>query len=267
MIRIRGPHRLCVLRAHAQLSLPLAGRPSRLVPSPPTPAFDPVKSEKPIRLEPPRGWRASDARRIDLVLVIDDSGSMYGSSGDPNGVRRAAALSVVTLLERATPPRASGTRVGVVHFGSTAPTELMLPLTDIRRRRVIDDALAIPASLGGTNVAAALARSRDILTASTGRIQLVIVVTDGIEEVGAPTADELSLLPPDIVHVVLVDHGRGCDATFEARWSTLALGSFTRLDVFDTTRTAWQVADLLARSVGLSMPPLNSRPHHPPTRR
>ena len=201
------------------------------------------------------------------MFLIDDSGSMYGTFGDPTGIRRAAALSVMSLLAAATPRRLAGARIGVVHFGSTAPEELILPLTDVRRRLVLERALDLPLSLGATNVAAALNRGREILTESTDRLPLVVIVTDGIEFVGDEVAFEINTLPPGVVHVVLVDHCHGCDSELEEYWSRLALGSFVRLDVLDTARMAGQAADVVARAVGLAMPhPVNSQLQHP-TRR
>jgi hypothetical protein len=192
---------------------------------------------------------------------------MYGSSGDPSGIRRAAALSVVALLARGATSRRESPRVGVVHFGSDAPQELVLPLTVTRDRRSIENALRLPPSLGGTNVAAALTRSREVLSNDSSRLPLVVVITDGIEAVGAEVERELALLPRGAVHVVLVDHGHGCNADLEALWRLLPFGSFERLNVLDTTKLSWQVANIVARAVGLSLPTLNSRQNNPPIRR
>jgi len=255
-----------ILGGTAQLSIRGGCPPSQHVASPPAIAFDRAIAEKPVRLDPPQGWRASEARRVDLVFLIDDSGSMYGTFGDPRGIRRAAALSVMSLLAAATPRSLAGARIGVVHFGSTAPDELILPLTDVRRRLVLERALALPLSLGATNVAAALTRGREILVESADRLPLVVVVTDGIEFVGDEVATEVNALPSGVVHVVLVDHGHGCDSELEECWSRLALGSFVRLDVLDTARMAWQAAEVVARAVGLAMPqPLTLQQQ--PTRR
>lgn len=243
-----------VLDGRHALSLPGFAEPPY---QPPKSRRDPKAEAKPVRLPTPRGWQTSRARNLDLVFAPDDSGSMYGPGGDPRGVRRAAALSVVDLVARA-----RGARVGVVHWGSFPPAELTLPLTDVRDRRRIDAALAIPPSLGGNNFPAALARSREVLAESdNSRIRLVVCITDGIEIVGHDAFAELKVLPAGCVHVLLVDHSKGCTPALETAWAALPLGSFTRLELLDTTHTARQAAAVIARAVGLEMlpPPATTR--------
>ena len=146
-------------------------------------------------------------------------------------------------------------RVGVVHWGTAAPPELVLPLTDVRRKRTIEKALAIPPTLGGNNFPGALSRGREVLGDAEGRIPLLVTITDGIETVGADAAAELVLLPSRCVHVLLVDHSHGCGSDLEAGWSSLDLGSFTRLEVVDSARLAQQAAQIVARAADLEMPP------------
>lgn len=205
---------------------------------------------------PPKWSRLTKLQLIDVIFNEDDSGSMYGLGGDPKGVRRAAALSVVRILSRG--PK--GSRVGVVHWGSWAPEHLALRLTDVRNKQVIKQGLAIPPTLGGNNLPLSLARCRELLRASTSnRLPLIFVITDGIEEVGASAETELLQLPEGCVHVLLVDHSHGCDQVLEAGWQKLPLGSFTRLDLLDTEHMAWQIAEVLAQAVGTHMPPLNAK--------
>lgn len=206
---------------------------------------------KPVRLILPPGWKSSAVNDVDAVFAIDDTGSMYGRCGDPCGVRRAAALSVVDLMARA-----RGARAGVVHWGSIAPEELTLPLTNVRHRRRIESALSIPPSLGANNFPAALARSRQVLESSDpSRIQLVVCITDGIETLGPDATAQLKRLEPESVHVLLVDHSHGCTPALEAGWASLPFGSFTRLELLDTTQMAWQAADIVARAAGIEMSP------------
>jgi uncharacterized protein with von Willebrand factor type A (vWA) domain len=68
---------------------------------PPSVRIEHADYAKPVRLDLPSGWRAGGVGRLDVVFLIDESGSMYGPAGDPSGVRRAVALSVVDLLARA----------------------------------------------------------------------------------------------------------------------------------------------------------------------
>lgn len=256
-----------VLRGRARLALVNVAQSTAAIPSRPLRDHGVTERARRIQLPTPPGWQRSRVDRVDLMVLIDDSGSMYGMQGDPLGVRRAAALSVVALLAKGSDSRRGAARVGVVHFGSSAPLELALPLTDVRERRIVERAMHLPPPLGGTNVGAALARVHDLLSAEVRRLPIVVVVTDGIEAVGAEVARELSRLPMGAVHVVLVDHSGGCDAVLEACWRSLSLGSFERLNVLDVAQMAWQIANVVTRAVGLSLPPLNFRQSNPPPRR
>jgi Mg-chelatase subunit ChlD len=186
-----------------------------------------------------------------VVQAIDDSGSEYGL--DPTGMRYAAALSVLKLLRR----RDDAT-VGVVHWGSTAPSELMLPLTPVTEHRSIEKALTIPEhGLGGTNVAAGLAAASNLLANRRRDARTVVVIlTDGLEAVGPAAAQQISQLPLRCVHVVLVDPANTCSPDLEGGWRALGLGSFTRLEQIRTELMAWQIAEVVARAAGTAMPPL-----------
>jgi von Willebrand factor type A domain len=219
----------------------------------PSPVIPGAPSEKPVRIQCPEGSEDSRIAEADVVLEPDDSGSLYGAWGDPAGVRYAAALSVVDLMRRM-----GGGRVGVVHWGSEAPTHLVLPLTDVRRgKRQLRNALQIPPTLGGNNFPAALERAADVLGArAPGRIPLVIALTDGIEILPPKVHACLAALPSKSVHVLLIDHSHGCTPELEAQWQALPLGSFRRLDVLNTRHMAWQIADVITTAIGLRMPPL-----------
>jgi hypothetical protein len=90
-----------ILSGQARLFLPVPGA---VLPMPyQPPSFRPERADyaKPVRLDLPSGWRAGSVGRLDVVFLIDESGSMYCPAGDPSGIRRAVALSVVDLLIRA----------------------------------------------------------------------------------------------------------------------------------------------------------------------
>ena len=211
------------------------------------------KPARPVRLPTPGNWLSDLLRTLDAVLAIDDSGSTEVT--DPQGVRYAAALSALNLLRL----RGDAT-VGVVHWGSVAPAELLLPLTSTAEHGRIAKALTTPEqSLGGTNVAAGLTSAATLLAEGRSDAHPVVtILTDGIEEVGPSAALEISRLPKGCVHVVLVDPANACTADLETRWRDLGLGSFTRLDQVRTEPIAWQIAEVVARAAGTAMPPLTS---------
>lgn len=228
-------------------------------PHPPAPSRVPPSSFTPVRLPLPPDLPPRELARIwqvtTVIFDVDDSGSMYGRHADDRGVRYAAARSVVDLMVRA-----GGGRAGVVHFGSTAPAELALAPVDVRRRRrALDAALRIPPSLGGTDLASGLDRSRLLLEAPrTDEQQAVLVLTDGLQDTGLALRAAVERLPASSVHVLLIDHLHTCGAGLEASWRALPLGSFTRLPLDDPAQLSWLVADVLVRSRGLTLPPLSA---------
>jgi hypothetical protein len=190
------------------------------------------------------------AQKVLAVFAIDDSGSMYGSFGDPTGIRYAAAQSLVAMQRRS-----GGGLAGVVHWGTSAPEDMVTPLVDVRRkRRLLDQGLQIPETLGGNDMPAALRRVAEILPRlSKNDVPLVFVITDGIESVSAETHAAVSALPKGSVHMLLVDCSNGCTEEMERDWLTVAFGSFTRLPHFDTKAMAMALATVYAESIGLSL--------------
>jgi len=224
------------------------GAPLTLSPAPPRTADGPPA--RPVRLEPligaPKRTIATRLDRIEVWFVMDDSGSMYATWGDPTGIRYAAALSLLRLMREA-----SGGYAGVVHWGSTAPDEMVTGPLPVRRRRPLNASLAVPATtLGGNDLPAALRRTAE--RADRDRAVLACVITDGIETVTDSTHESVSALPPGSVHLLLVDRARQCDPAMEAAWRAVAFGSFTRLNTFNTRAMAEQLAAVLSRALGLA---------------
>ena len=188
--------------------------------------------------------------RLVVVFAIDGSGSVHGPGGtDPYGARNAACLSVVDLMHRY-----GGGRAGVVHWGSSAPADLALGPVAVHQAR-LRRALTMQPRLGRTNPAVALARVRQLIPApDPGQIPMVLMLTDG-QDLGSGLAHELALLPADCVHLLLVNPSGDCYGQ-EAAWRALPWGSFTRLENFhDPWRVAWESGEVLARSIGLELPP------------
>jgi hypothetical protein len=190
------------------------------------------------------------AQKVLAAFVIDDSGSMYGSFGDPAGIRYAAARSLVAMQRRS-----GGGLAGVVHWGTSAPDDMVTPLIDVRRkRRLLDRGLTIPETLGGNNMPKALRRAAEMLRpVSSTDVPLVFVITDGMERVTAETHAAIAALPKGCVHLLLVDCSTGCSGEMEQAWRTVAFGSLTRLPHFDTEAMAMALATVYAQSLGLSI--------------
>lgn len=248
-----GRDRCCQLVGGADLFLASPGVAAQKV-DPPLWQHPKKDAARPVRLPPLTGALPREIRqlagRVKAVYATDDSGSMYGSFGDPTGVRYAAAQSLIELQRRT-----GGGEAGVVHWGSEAPEELVTPLIDVRRgRRQLDRALQIPTTLCGNDLPAALRRTDEVL-AGLGQndIPLVFVLTDGGEAVTAATHAAVSALPKRCVHMLLVDRSNCCDAAMEKAWATVAFGSFTRLPDLDTTAMAITLARIYANALGLSL--------------
>jgi len=203
---------------------------------------------RPVVLVPPPGWEQAGVQDFDVIFLIDDSGSMYGFGGDNDAKRRACALSVVQLMAKG-----GGGRVGVVHWGSSAPEELVLPLTPVSARRRIEQALEIPPTLGGTRLCSGLERALGMIETPERHV-LVLVITDGLECPAENHARLVACLPPGSVHLLILDIGGGCTVTLEAAWQHVGLGSFTRLPHADNAALALETAGVLARTAGCPPP-------------
>jgi hypothetical protein len=216
---------------------------------------------RPVVLPPLLGGSPKEireqAQKVLAVFAIDDSGSMYGSFGDPTGIRYAAAQSLVELQRRS-----GGGLAGIVHWGTSCPEEMVTPLVDVRRkRRLIDQGLQIPETLGGNDMPAALRRVAEMLPRlDRNDVPLLFVITDGIESVTAETHAAVAALPKRSVHMLLVDCSNGCSEQMEQDWRTVAFGSFTRLPHFDTKAMAMALATVYAQSLGLSLDSATTTP-------
>ncbi len=81
-----------------------------------------------IRLSTVEGAVAEVPSSIDLFLLIDQSGSMKKT--DPEGLRLETSKYLVDFLA-AHYTAVSNHRLGVIHFGTPAPEEMMIPLTPL----------------------------------------------------------------------------------------------------------------------------------------
>jgi Ca-activated chloride channel family protein len=126
---------------------------------------------------PQCGSRSEPTRRlgVDVVVALDVSRSMLARDVGPDRLGRAR-LELDGLLERL-----GGDRVGLVLFGGSA--EVACPLTsDVQAFRIFLRG-AGPDSVpeGGTDIAAALRRAREVLESSErgSRSRAVLLVSDG----------------------------------------------------------------------------------------
>lgn len=125
-----------------------------------------------------RGVSAASSRQTDVILVVDQSNSMFDVT-DPAGLRFDAAQLLLAFLGAG--DAAAKTRVGIITFG-TRPTLLAPPryLVDDAARARLSQLLTDSAEpLGWTNPATALEMAHDQLTPSHAGQQAIILLTDG----------------------------------------------------------------------------------------
>ncbi len=216
------------------------------------------RTASPITLPPLQGASKQAiqelAKSVTVIFDVDDSGSMYGQFGDPSGIRYAAAQSLLRLQIQS-----GGGKAGVIHWGTDVPMDQVVKPIDVRReKKKLHRALRIPATLGGNDMPRSLEVAKEVLPLSrAGEVQIVFVITDGIESVTASTHRAVGDLPPGSVHLLLVDRSNYCTDELEDQWRQVAFGSFTRLERLDDTSTlAIQLGKIYAKALGLTLTPM-----------
>lgn len=117
---------------------------------------------------------------IDVFLLIDQSGSMKRT--DPKGVRLEASKYLIDFLA-AHRTEVFDHELGVIHFGTTAPEEKMLPLTSLAKANLESiKQKMVPLDLGDTSFIAALRQAAQGLRRqreAPKRRQAIVIFTDG----------------------------------------------------------------------------------------
>jgi len=113
---------------------------------------------------------------LDLVFVLDSSGSM-GSNGGQQA-QQNAAIALVNNLPEAT------TSVAVVDFDYSAHTDIGLTPLSSGKQDVINTIYSVDAS-GGTDIAAGVTEGASVLATATDptRLQVMVVMSDGGSDV------------------------------------------------------------------------------------
>jgi len=134
-----------------------------------------------LRLEPP------PPPQVDVVLLLDQSGSMFGPNGtDPNGVRAEAAKYLVANISEKSAEDAPN-RVAVLDFGDK-PAREGVSLTVVTAYQGVDALTKRIATqnMGSTNVIDALRAAHRSLKGSAsytaGRRPRIVLFTDGKPE-------------------------------------------------------------------------------------
>jgi uncharacterized protein YegL len=111
-----------------------------------------------------------------VVFVIDNSGSMEGPNGsDPLRLRGVAASLVLDAVELS-----SNVEAGLIFFDSRATIEAKLGPTDDVRRKLQGGRL--PATGGGTNMAAGIEQALTMLSGSKADVRRIVLISDGVPD-------------------------------------------------------------------------------------
>ena len=127
--------------------------------------------------------RHADTNKFDVVLLIDQSLSMWECSGpgsDPEQVRVDAANLIIQYL--GADSSNANYRIGIVHFGGSAVQ--MAPLTDVgieEMRQQLAGVILNPEPIPWTNPEAAMLLAHDMLARDqrTDGRRVVVLLTDG----------------------------------------------------------------------------------------
>ncbi|KNX40165.1 von Willebrand factor type A domain protein [Roseovarius tolerans] len=128
---------------------------------------------------------------LDLVLVLDSSGSMGGSRA---AAQRAAAKALVASLPTST------SSVSIVEFDSDANLVIGLtPLTPASNITAINAAIDVVDASGGTFIGSGIDEATGILTgagATASRSQQMVVLSDGAPPLEIPPSMQPLHWPP-----------------------------------------------------------------------
>lgn len=157
----------------------------------PSPFADPDHVLLRVGIQAPRDLSQA-AGPDSVVLVMDRSGSM----GEPTGYG-SESMRRITLAHRAVELLLSGlpqeTRVGVVAYESTSATVLDPTVIEGNAKWIMDTIRAEVTPGGSTNAESGLVRGYDMALreADAGRQVLVLLLSDGVANVGATRTDDI----------------------------------------------------------------------------
>jgi Ca-activated chloride channel family protein len=122
-----------------------------------------------------------DTEGIDIVLALDISGSMLAEDFRPNRIEAAKGIAIKFVNERPTD------RIGLVIFASQSLT--MCPITidhNVLKEQIAS--LKIGMLEQQTGIGLGLATAVDRLRRSVGKSKVVILMTDGVNNVSTPVS-------------------------------------------------------------------------------
>lgn len=133
-----------------------------------------------------------DAEGIDIMLTIDISGSMMDKDFEPNRLEATKRTMEKFVKER------RGDRMGLVIFAGESFTQCPITLD----HKILLEQIAVLRSdmlAMGTSIGNGLASAVGGLRNTDGKSKVVVLMTDGVNQVGAPNT--LSIDPSDAIEM------------------------------------------------------------------
>ncbi|MFH2028635.1 MAG: VWA domain-containing protein [Nanoarchaeota archaeon] len=158
---------------------------------------------------------------VNVVLVIDDSGSMQATDYHPN--RLEAAKSSAAILIQSLKPK---DHVGIVIFENGATTASYLtPFKD----RALDKLKAIQAKEGKTAIGDGLSLAVDMATSIPNKKKVVILLSDGVSNAGVMSpADAIAFAKLNKIQVYSI--GMGSDGKVVLGYDWFGNPQYAELD-------------------------------------
>ena len=144
-------------------------------------------------------WQETKGKGIDILIALDTSKSMLAEDIRPNRLDRAK-LAILDLLERI-----EGDRVGLIAFSGSAFLQCPLTLDYDAYRQTLETVDTNIISLGGTNMAAAIAEAQASF-AQDDNFRILVLITDG-EDLEAEGIEQARLAAQEKVTVYTVGVG------------------------------------------------------------
>ncbi len=144
-------------------------------------------------------WQETKGKGIDILIALDTSKSMLAEDIRPNRLDRAK-LAILDLLERI-----EGDRVGLIAFSGSAFLQCPLTLDYDAYRQTLETVDTNIISLGGTNMAAAIAEAQASF-AQDDNFRILVLITDG-EDLEAAGIEQARLAAEGKVTIYTVGVG------------------------------------------------------------
>lgn len=206
---------------------------------------------------------ARHARRVRVVVCMDMSGSMDESTSAAGQEvlysKREVAIQATKFLATI------ADEIGVVLYANQSHT--LLPLRSATTAEDVQAAFDSDFTNGGTNIEAGLLHAKTLLAAApaNGSVNVVVLLTDGLPNVGKSTTEGLCSVVRTIPNAVVctVGFGKGDSIDPAMLHQMAAAGGGVYVNVPDVTSLGTGMASIVAMARSWELPPPADAPLAP----